>query len=81
MTDRDKFTSTTRCMHHGDEPTSAQTYLVCMHCGHAFQTEQDLVDKYNEAVARLLRGSIPPDAVIATTGEMVLYCPFCTEDF
>jgi hypothetical protein len=79
-----------RCFHHGPEPVTDRTYLVCFECHHPFEA-QELLDAHNAILAdlRALAAAEPPTADPAWVGASppdlvdpaeVRVCPLCTHD-
>jgi len=67
------------CYSHGiDESDNSghAAYHRCFECTHLFQTEQDLVDAYNEMLYR-----ISPLLSPVVIGKDINSCPYCAHDF
>lgn len=58
-----------QCFFHGTEPLNGSEYRVYRECGHAYQTERDLIAAWHEEVGP----EEPP---------MFIYsCPLCSHDW
>lgn len=70
--------------HQTTESTTAMTYLVCLECGHAYQTADELMDVFNELVITLLNATKPEDAPplpYESDMKKMTFCPYCSHDF
>ncbi|SFI80227.1 hypothetical protein SAMN05216275_10527 [Streptosporangium canum] len=66
-----------------DEPVPPSgVYSICVECGHAYVTEQDLVDLYNEAIAAMNKRltDVAPLA-FQLSSRHIYHCPLCLHDF
>lgn len=60
-----------------DEPIPPSgVYLICLECGHAYVTAQDLVDAYHSESERIYVAPLVPLAA-----DAIYHCPLCMHDF
>lgn len=58
------------CHYHNEDEPASGAYRVCGECLHAYMTDHDLMNSYNEA--------LPQSQV---TVEQIAFCPLCAHDF
>lgn len=66
--------------HNIDEPADSNSYLICFECCHVFQTEKELIDAFNKNLIEYYDG-LHIEGPLASLGDEINFCPFCTHDF
>lgn len=76
---------TTYCtFHKAVETTTRATHMLCIECGHAWQTENELINAYNAKVVDVSRESCTPHwnaSLLAKKSLDVVCCPLCDHNF
>jgi hypothetical protein len=68
------------CFWHGEEPIPEGVYRVCLECGHAFATREEIMAEHRREYAEACRDSEPlPDDVAGRYADT--FCPLCIHDF
>jgi hypothetical protein len=67
------------CFWHGVEPLTADDYRVCLRCGHAFRTREELINTVHRCRAQAADAHPHPTA--AHHEHEPQSCPLCAYDW
>lgn len=63
-------------------PPGTTVHIVCFECNHVYRTDQDLVDTFNDEIARANTIIEPASHLqFAESADEIRFCPLCLHDF